>query len=84
MAMTDQQSQHRAAFIKEQPALWLFLLYVTCFFGAMVCADVLQLLGGSTGTLFQRYVLPLVIALPMWFGMRGWARRHPAPTGAGL
>jgi hypothetical protein len=82
--MTDQQRQHRAAFIKEQPTLWLFLLYAAGFFGAMVCADVIQLLGGSTTTLFQRYVLPLGIALPMWFGMRGWAVRHSAPTGAGL
>jgi hypothetical protein len=73
--MTEQQRQQRAAFIREQPALWLFLLYAGAFVGCAAALDALQLAGGAAPSHVLRYLLPLVIALPSWLGLRGWARR---------
>jgi hypothetical protein len=78
--MTEQQRQQRAAFVRDQAALWLFLLYASAFFGCALAADALELWGGWTTTLSQRYMLPLVIALPLWFGLRAWAGRVRASS----
>jgi hypothetical protein len=80
--MTEQQRQQRAAFIREQPALWLFLQYSVTFVGCAVAIDALQLAGGAAPSRLLGYLLPLGIALPMWLGLRGWARRTAAgPSG---
>jgi hypothetical protein len=73
--MTDQQRQQRAAFIREQPGLWLVLLYSVTYFGCAVAGDVLQWASGVVSSRVSGYLLPLVIALPLWVGLRDWARR---------
>jgi hypothetical protein len=78
--MTDLQRQQRAAFISEQPFLWLFLLYAVGFFGSHLAMDALSLWLGSTSPPLQGYLMPLGIVLPMWLGLRGWARRIRAIT----
>jgi hypothetical protein len=77
--MTEQQRQQRAAFIREQPALWLFLLYAVTFVGCAVAIDALQLAGAEAPSRTMGYLLPLVVALPQWVGLRRRARR----TGTG-
>jgi hypothetical protein len=42
--------------------------------------DALSLWLGSTSWLTQSYLMPLAIELPMWLGLRGWARRIRATT----
>jgi hypothetical protein len=73
--MTEQQCQQRAAFIREQPGLWLFLMYAGAFVGCAVATDVLWLAGDASPSHMARYLLPLAIALPVWVGLRCWARR---------
>jgi hypothetical protein len=76
--MTEQQ---RAAYFREQPGLWFFALYAGAFLGCAVANDVLQWVSGIATSRFQGYVLPLVITLPLWLGLRGWARRTAASPG---
>ena len=38
--MIEQQRQQRAAFMREQPGLWLFLLYARVFLSCAVASDV--------------------------------------------
>ncbi len=81
-SMTEQQRQQRAAFIREQPVLWLLLIYATAFLAGSVAIDGMRLLwdvAPSSGV--QRYLLPLVIVLPQWLGMWGWARRMVSGPG---
>jgi len=73
--VTQQQRQQRAAFFCEQPGLWLFLLYAVAFVGCAIATDALRLVGCEPLSRLTGYLFPLVIALPMWLGMRGWARR---------
>jgi hypothetical protein len=78
--MTEQQRRQRAAFIREQPGLWLFMLYAVCFVGGAVASDVLQWASGVVVSRGQGYLLPAAIALPMWMRLRRWALRgEPAP-----
>src|SRR5438132_4202388 len=77
-AMMEQHRQQQAAFIREQPGLWFFLLYAGAFLGCAVAGDVLQWASGIVPSRVQGYLLPLVITLPMWLGLRGWARRTAA------
>jgi hypothetical protein len=78
--MTDLQRQQRAAFISEQPFLWLFLLYAAAFFACRLAMDALSFWVGSISSPLQGYLMPLAIVLPMWLGLRGWARRIGATT----
>ena len=72
--MTEQQRQQRAAFIREQPVFGLIVCYAVAFLGCSVAIDTLQVLGDSAPSAWARYLMPL-IALPMWLGLWGWARR---------
>jgi hypothetical protein len=74
--MTDQQRQQRATFIREQSVLWLFLLYAGAFVPYPAALDALPPAGAPAPSHMQRYLLPLVIALPSWLGLQGWARRR--------
>ena len=76
--MTDQQRQQRAAFIREQPLLWLFLVYAVTFLGCAVCIDVLHLVGAGGLSPLAPYLMTIGLALPFWVGLRGWARRVEA------
>ena len=73
--MADQEWQQRAALFREQPGLWLFLLYAGAFLGCAVANDLLTWATGTAPSHLQRYLLPLVLALPIWLGIRAWARR---------
>jgi hypothetical protein len=81
--LTKQQRQQRAAFFCEQPYLWLFLLYSTCFFGVAVASDIFSLAGAAVLDGGLRYFLPFVIVLPMWVGLWRWARRILAVVESG-
>jgi hypothetical protein len=70
----------RAAFIREQPLLWFFLLYAAAFLGCGVARDVLHLSGATGPSALASYLLPLATALPLWLGLRGWSRRAAAST----
>ncbi len=74
--MTPEQRRQRAAFLREQPTLWLLMLYAVGFFGCSVVADLLPWwTSGPTLTPLGRYLMPLSVVLPMWPGVRRWARR---------
>jgi hypothetical protein len=73
--MTDLQRLQRAAFVREQPLLWFALLYAVAFLGCAVAHDVLVISGAAGLSPFSRYLLPLVVALLAWLGLRGWSRR---------
>jgi hypothetical protein len=78
--MKEQQRRQRAAFIREQPGLWLFLLYAVCFVGCAAASDVWQWASGVVVSRGERYLLPAVIALSMWRMLRRMALRvEPAP-----
>jgi hypothetical protein len=73
--MTERQRQQRAAFLREHPGLCVFLLNAAAFVGCAAATDVLRLAGREPLSRLAGYLLPLVIALPVWLGMWGWARR---------
>jgi hypothetical protein len=74
--MPDQQRMQRAALVREQPKMVLFVLYSGSFFGGSLIADMLNRCTASLpSTLFERYFLPLCAALPLWLALRKWARR---------
>ena len=73
--MTEEQRQQRAAFVREQPGLWLFLLYAVVFVGSAAASDALQEVSGVAPSRLRTYLLPLVVALPLWRWLRLWARR---------
>lgn len=73
--MTGEQRRQRAAFVREQPGLWLFLLYAGAFLGCSVAIDLLQRLEPTTSSSFMRYLLPVAIALAMWLLLYRWARQ---------
>jgi hypothetical protein len=75
--MTDQERQQRAALFREQPGSWILLLYAGAFLGCAVANDLLAWATGTAPSHLQRYLLPLVLALPMWLAIQGWARRAP-------
>lgn len=77
--MTDQQRQQRAAFFREQPFWWLFLLYASCFLGGSVANDVLQWKIGTGMSRGPVYTLTAVIAFQIWLGVRRWARQVSPP-----
>ena len=73
--MTEQQRQQRAAFLRERPGLCLLVLYAVAFVGCAVATEALRLVDREPLSRPAGYLLPLVIALPVWLGMWGWARR---------
>lgn len=81
--MTEEQRQQRAALIREQPILWLFLLYAVAFASQAIASDVVQLASGAVPPHLQNYLLPLAVVLPMWLGLRTWARRVRVGPGMG-
>ena len=74
LPMTEKQRQQRAAFVREQPFFWLFILYTTTFWGCSVASEAFQ----PEPSRMQAYLMPFPIALGMWVGLRGWARRMGA------
>jgi hypothetical protein len=78
--MTDLERLQRAAFVREQPLLWFFLLYAAGFLGCAVARDLLHLSGATGPSVAASYLLPLALALPPWLGLRGWSRRVTAGT----
>jgi hypothetical protein len=81
--MTEQQRQQRAAFIRDQPGLWLLLLYSVAFLSCTAAIDALGWAGLAAHSGGMGYLLPLVVALPAWVGLRGWARRTSACVACG-
>jgi hypothetical protein len=82
--MTEQQRQERAAFIREQPGLCLFVTYAVAFVGCAVASDALHWLwGGASLSRLGGYLLPLSIAVPIWVGIRGWAHSRGADLQGG-
>jgi hypothetical protein len=74
--MTDLQRHQRAAFVREQPLLWFFLLYASAFFGCAVANDLL----GAFLSPFGHYTFPLALTLVPWLGLRRWSRRVTTGT----
>ncbi len=72
--MTEQQRQSRAEFIRDEPALWFALLYAAGFLGCSAVIDLMAWLSGSVMSGALRYFLPLVVAFPLWLGLRRWVR----------
>jgi len=75
--VTDLQRLERAGFIREQPGMWLVMIYAVGFLGISVSVDLWNLfltppmnMAGS-----GRYLFTLGITLPQWIGLRSWARR---------
>jgi hypothetical protein len=73
--MTTQKRRQRAAFIGEQPLFWFLQPYATALLACAVGIDVLRLLGAGGPSRPMPYLLPVAVALPLWLGLRSWARR---------
>jgi len=76
--MTNLQRMQRASFVREQPLLWLVLLYAAAFLGCAVANDVQRIWGTAGLSTLGRYVVPVVLAFPAWLGLRRWSR-HVVP-----
>jgi hypothetical protein len=62
--------------ISRHPALWGIIGYAVCFTSTSVAADLLALAKMSDLSPLARYLLPLIVWLPMWLGTCQWARNH--------
>ena len=76
--MTEEQRQHRSAFIREQPFFWFFVSYSVAFLSFTVATDVVRVANLGPLNWFSSYVMSFGVALPLWIGLRGWARRVEA------
>jgi hypothetical protein len=76
--MTPQERERRAEFVNKRPAFILFVLYSCGFVGTSASLDLSRLFEtepGSHTSTYMRYVLPAVVVLPIWIGIRQQARR---------
>lgn len=71
----------RAAFIREHRLLCGVLLYSVAFLAGALADDALRLMGASGTSRAAAYLLPLAVALPVWIGVHGWARRVSRSSG---
>jgi hypothetical protein len=74
--MPTEKQKPDGRWILRHPALWGIIGYAACFTGTSVAADFLVLAGISDLSRLARYLLPLIVWLPMWLGTCQWARHH--------
>jgi hypothetical protein len=71
--MNEQQRRSRAELIREEPVLWLLILYAATFLGTSAASDIWAIFTGDATRGTARYLLPLAIAFGVWIGLRSWA-----------
>jgi hypothetical protein len=74
--MPTERQQTDDHWISRHPALWGIIGFAVCFAGTSVAIDLLALAKISDLSPLARYLLPLIVWLPMWLGSCQWARHH--------
>jgi hypothetical protein len=81
--MNEPQRRGRAELIRDNSPLLLLTLYATSFLGVSAAIDIWDLVMGDETAARARYLIPLLLALAAWGGLRAWADRvlsHPSVT----
>lgn len=77
------KQKHSAQFIADHPYLFPLMFYATIFFTVVLSEDILAFIWPGSEHGPNKYIFPLVLAIPGWLGLRSRSKRMILDKAAG-